>query len=197
MNEDTDTQSVFNIALGGGDITDQHRVCVDNIVLEETKEPEIEKPEANQELFKNGNFANDADNWDIYSISKPAEAKADVKNGAVTYHITNVGSADWNVQLKQKDLVLEQGATYRLKFKAVSSESRTIKAAFLNTGYDYYGGADIALTKDKVKEVSSEFTVVDKETANDITFVVSMGLIGKDTPASDITLSDFSLVKVN
>ena len=100
------------------------------------------------------------------------------------------------VQLKQKDLVLEQGATYRLKFKAVSTESRTIKAAFLNTGYTWYGGADIALTKEKEKEVSSEFTVTE-ETANDITFVVSMGLIdGEDTPASDITLSDFSLVKV-
>lgn len=196
MTEDTDTQSVFNIALGGGNITDQHRVCVDNIVLEETKEPEIENPEAGQELFKNGNFANGADNWDIYAISKPAEAKADVKDGAVTYRISNVGSADWNVQLKQKDLVLEKGATYRLKFKALSTESRTIKAAFLNTGYKWYGGADIALTKDEVKEVSSEFTVTE-ETANDITFVVSMGLIdGEVTPPSDITLSDFSLVKV-
>ena len=196
MTEDTDTQSVFNIALGGGDITDQHRVCVDNIVLEETEEPEIETPEAGQELLKNGNFADGADNWDIYAVSAPAEAKASVENGAVTYHISNVGSADWNVQLKQKDLVLEQGATYRLKFKAVSTESRTIKAAFLNTGYTWYGGADIALTKEKEKEVSSEFTVTE-ETANDITFVVSMGLIdGEDTPASDITLSDFSLVKV-
>ena len=44
--------------------------------------------------------------------------------------------------------------------------------------------------------MSYKFTV-DKETANDITFVVSMGLIAEeDTPASDITLSDFSLVKV-
>ena len=81
-----------------------------------------------------------------------------------------------------------------MKFKARSTESRTIKAAFLNTGYKWYGGADIALTKDEEKEVSSEFTVTE-ETANDITFVVSMGLIAEeDTPASDITLSDFSLV---
>ena len=100
------------------------------------------------------------------------------------------------MQLKQKNLlVLEKGATYRLKFKALTTKSRTIKAAFLHAKYDWYGGKDIALTKDEEKAVSYEFTV-DKETAEDITFAVSMGLFGEDTPASDITLSDFSLVKV-
>jgi beta-glucanase (GH16 family) len=195
MKKDTDSQSIFNIALGGKNITNQHRVCIDNIVLEETEAPEIETPENGKEMLKNADFSAGTDNWDIYAISSPAAAKSTVADNAVTYRITNVGTADWNVQLKQGNLVLEKGAAYCLKFKALSTESRTIKSAFLNTAYYWYGGADIALTKGEAKDVSVEFTV-DKDTASDITLVISMGKIeGKDTPASDITLSDFSLVK--
>lgn len=40
--------------------------------------------------------------------------------------------------------------------------------------------------------------IMSKETDSNADFVISMGKIdGKDTPASDITLSDFSLVKVD
>jgi len=68
--------------------------------------------------------------------------------------------------------------------------------AMLTTKYDWYGGADIALTKDVTKDVVAEFTV-DKATDTNMTMVVSMGVIdGVATPASTITLSDFSLVEV-
>ena len=196
MRENTDTGSIFNIALGGKNITTQHRVCIDNIYLEKIEEPEQEEIPEGVNLLKNGDLASGDADWDIYAISSPAEGSAKVEDNKIVYSISNVGDEDWNVQLKQAGLTLEEGASYQLKFKVTSTAARTIKAAFLNTAYAWYGGADINLEADTEEEVVCDFTV-DKETADDITFVVSMGKIeGKETPISDITLSDFSLVKV-
>ncbi len=65
----------------------------------------------------------------------------------------------------------------------------------LTAAYDWYGGQDIVLEKDTEKTVEIEFTV-DKETDNNITMVISMGKIADvETPVSNITLSDFTLVK--
>ena len=47
MKEDTDLETIFNIAMGavgGKQITQQHRICMDDIVLEKIEAPEI-KPE--------------------------------------------------------------------------------------------------------------------------------------------------------
>ncbi len=199
MKEGTDTGSIFNIAMGavgGTRITEQHRICIDNISLEKVDAPEIEEKPAGENLLTNGDFADGNEGWDIWAISAPGAADVSVADGAVTYAITNVGEEDWNVQLKQGGLTLEQGSKYRLTFKASSSESRTIKLAMLSASYAWYGGADIALTKDQEKEVVVEFTM-NEETDPETTMVVSMGKIaGEDTPASTITLRDFSLVKV-
>ena len=92
---------------------------------------------------------------------------------------------------------MEKGCKYRVTFKATSTEARTIKLAIMSTKYDWYGGADIQLLANNEKDVVCEFTM-SKETDSNADFVISMGKIdGKDTPASDITLSDFSLVKVD
>lgn len=199
MKEDTDDGTIFNIAMGavgGKQITTQHRICIDDIVLEKIEAPEIKPEVAGKNLLKNPDFSKDTENWDIYAISSPASAKAEVIGGAVTYDITNVGDADWNVQLKQAGLTLEKGCKYRMKFKAVSTAARTIKVAFLTDSYDWYGGTDIILPENDNKEVEFEFEV-SKDTCNGITFVVSMGKIeGVETPASKIELSNFSLVKV-
>lgn len=203
MKENTDTGSIFNIALGGGNITEQHRVCIDNILLEKIEEPEQPEIPAGANLLKNGDFASGDASWDIGAITAPGAATTQIADNKLVYSISNVGEEDWHIQLKQAGITLEQGASYQLKFKVTSTAARTIKAAFLNSGYAWYGGADIALEADTEKEVECNFTVGkdgegnDLETDNDISFVVSMGKIADvETPISDITLSDFSLVKV-
>ena len=63
--------------------------------------------------------------------------------------------------------------------------------------YTWYDGADIQLPANNEKEVVCELTM-SEETDSNAAFVISMGKIkDEDTPASDITLSDFSLVKVD
>lgn len=200
MTEDTDLDTIFNIAMGavgGKQIKKQHRICIDDIVLEKIAAPEMKPEEAGKNLLKNGDFSNKTDNWNIWGISAPGEAKADIADHALVYQISNVGTADWNVQLKQSGLTLEKGCKYRVTFKATSTAARTIKLAIMSTKYAWYGGADIQLSANNEKEVVCEFTM-SKETDSNADFVISMGKINdEDTPASDITLSDFSLVKVD
>ena len=200
MTEDTDPDTIFNIAMGavgGKQIKEQHRICIDDIVLEKIDTPEMKPEEAGKNLLKNGDFSNETDNWNIYGITAPGEATTNIADHAIVYHISNVGTEDWNVQLKQSGLILEEGCKYRVTFKATSTAARTIKLAMMSTSYNWYGGADIQLSADTEKEVVCEFTM-NKATDSNADLVISMGKISEeDTPISDITLSDFSLVKVD
>ncbi len=200
MKHETDLKSVLSIsmgAVGGKQISDKHRICIDNISLEKTdaqEEPELPVIPAGENILKNGDFAKGEENW-VNAVTAPGAATVSFENQKAVYNITNVGTEDWNVQLKQEGILLEKGCTYKLTFKAASTEARTIKAAMLTTKYVWYGGQDIDLEKDTEKTVEIEFTV-NEETDSNITMVISMGKIADvDTPVSNITLSDFTLVK--
>ncbi len=198
MKKPTDLKSILSIsmgAIGGTQITTQHQICIDNIKLEKIDAPPVPVTPAGENLIKNFNFASGSDSWES-AFTAPGTGTATFTDNKATYSITDVGTADWNVQLKQSGITLEQGQKYRVTFKATSTEDRTIKMAMLTATYGWYGGADIALTKDVTQDVVAEFTVNDPTDAN-ISMVVSMGIIaGLPTPASTVTLSDFSLVKV-
>ena len=205
MKEDTDLESVLSItmgAVGGVQITEQHRICIDDIYLEKIDAPELPELPVGENLLKNGDFASGSDSW-IEAISSPGEGTTSYEDNKAVFDITNVGDADWNIQLKQEDITLEKGATYTIKFKATSTAARTIKLAFMSTSYSWYGGSDIALEAGKEKEVEVTFTM-NEETDMAAALFLSMGQIftgeGEsatpvETPPSTITLSDFSLVK--
>ncbi len=57
--------------------------------------------EAGKNLLKNGDFSNEKDNWNIY-IKVPEDATTNIADHAIVYHISNVGTEEWNVQLKKK-----------------------------------------------------------------------------------------------
>lgn len=202
MTAETDTQAFLSICLGKIDerITTQHRVCVDDIVLEKVEAPEIPEIEPGVNILKNGDFSDGNTSWEN-AVTSPGEASVSFNDNKAVYTITNVGTADWNVQLKQNDIMLEKGCKYKISFKACSTEARTIKLAMLSSTYAYYGGGDIALDKDAEKDVVIEFTM-DADTDAATTMVVSMGQIFDEkgtaisTPTSTITLSDFVLEKV-
>ena len=65
-----------------------------------------------------------------------------------------------------------------------------------NNCQKWYGGEDISLGEAEEKEVSCEFTM-QQDTDNDSNMLISMGKIrDENTPASDITLTNFSLEKI-
>ena len=204
MTGETDPKAVLSISMGAVDgiqITEKHRICIDNINLEKIDAPDIgEQPVgenllANSEnLLANSDFASGSEGWEN-AVTAPGAAEVSFENGRAVYNITDVGTEDWNVQLKQNGIVLEQGAHYKVTFKAKSSEARTIKLAMLSPSYAWYGGGDIVLEKDQEKEVTVDF-VMNETTEMNASMVISMGAItGIETPASAIELSDFSLVR--
>lgn len=197
MNHLTDLKSILSLsmgAVGGTQITSQHRICIDNISLEKIDAPVIEEKPAGENMLKNPDFAAGSESWES-AVTLPGEANVVFEEGSAVYQINNVGNADWNVQLKQGGITLEEGCRYKVTFKAHSTETRTIKLAMLTAAYDWYGGADIVLTAGEEKEAEAEF-YVDKPTDANITMVVSMGAIeGEETLPSTVRLSDFSLIK--
>lgn len=199
MTEETDDGTIFNIAMGGGNITQQHRICIDDIVLEEIDESELEPEVRGDNLLKNTTFSDNAQNWDInrWNGDRKEMATTETVNDGIVFHISDVGTADWNIQLKQGGINLEQGCDYRLAFKVTSTESRTIKVGFMDKNTEnWYGGSDVSLEKNKAKNVVCKFTMT-KDTDAESLMLISMGKIeGEDTPVSDITLSDFYLEKL-
>ncbi len=202
MAEDTDPRTILSIsmgAVGGTRIQTKHTVVIDNITLEETQSQEQPPVEAGENLIKNGDFAQGGTEWEN-AVTAPGEATVSFADQKAAYHITNVGTEDWNIQLKQAGLTLEKGAEYEVTMKLKSSAARIVKYAFLTAAYDWYGGEDLSLNAGEVKEAAYKFTV-DKETDNNITFVISMGQIkvGEelvDTPVSAIEIDDISVIKV-
>lgn len=198
MKNPTDLKAILSIsmgAVGGSQISKQHRICIDNINLEKIDAPKVEEQPVGENILKNPDFSAGSEGWES-AVTAPGEAEVVFEEGKAVYNITNVGTADWNVQLKQNGITLEQGSTYKVIFKAHSTAARTIKLAMLTASYDWYGGSDIDLNADETKDVEIVIKV-DKDTDTNMTMVVSMGVIeGKETPASVISLSDFSLVKL-
>ena len=197
MKGETDPKAVLSISMGavdGKQITEKHRICIDNINLEKIDAPDISEQPVGENLLVNGDFSSGKVGWED-PVTLPGEADVSFENGRAVYKIRKVGTEDWHVQLKQSGIFLEQGARYKVTFKAKSSEARTIKLAMLSPSYTWYGGADIVLEKDQEKEFTVEFTM-DKETETNASMVISMGAIsGIDTPASTVELSAFSLIK--
>ena len=198
MTGETDPKAVLSISMGAVDgiqITEKHRICIDNINLEKIDAPDIGEQPAGENLLVNSDFASGNEGWEN-AVTAPGAAEVSFENGRAVYNITDVGTEDWNVQLKQNGIVLEQGAHYKVTFKAKSSEARTIKLAMLSPSYTWYGGADIALEKDQEKEVTVDFEMTEATDMN-TAMVVSMGAIaGTETPASTIELSEFSLIRM-
>lgn len=199
MKEDTDPETIFNIAMGavdGKQITQQHRICIDDIVLKKIEAPEIKPEETGKNLLTNGDFSDGTNGWGI-NTNADQTATTVVTDGGIVFQVKNPGENDWDVQLNQNGFTLEKGCKYRVKFKVTSTKARTIKLGLMdNNCQKWYGGADISLGEAEEKEVSYEFTM-QQDTDNDSKMFISMGKIsGENTPASDITLTNFSLEKI-
>ena len=162
-----------------------------------TQTPEEPEEPVAGNMIQNGDFAAGEAHW-VKEIGGSAAAEVNFADEKAVFNITEVGDEDWNVKLKYEDnLKLEKGATYQVKMKIKSTAARTVKYSLMNPSYAWYGGEDLELGADEVKEVDYEFTV-DKDTNESITFAVSMGKIeGKDTPASTIEIDDISVVKIS
>lgn len=195
----TDTNAVFNVAMGavnGKQITESHRICIDNIVLEKIDAPAASDYDGG--LIQNGDFSLGKNNWGVtvanWDSSVHASAVATTDEGSINFAIEDAGEEDWHVQLKQTGITLEGGKNYTVSLKAKSSVTRSIMVGVQNaTNYTYYAGETVDLVAGEEQTIT--FPVNIAETDDDVAFYVSMGspINGVEQPASDVTLSYISL----
>ncbi len=160
------------------------------IPREQTKEMD-----AGANLLKNADFSNGKNSWTetIANWDNPplAEASSSIQDGSIRYNITNPGTEDWHVQLKQEGISLSPG-TYHVSFKASSTVDRSIKVVMMSASYAWYGGLDEVNLTGTPSEYSFDFTMDSEDPTAQLAF--SMGKTGADAPpASTITISDISL----
>ena len=151
-------------------------------------------------LLKNSDFSEEMEGW-TQTIANwggadgSADASAKTNDGSITYSIKNAGTQDWNVQLKQQNISLQNGHKYKVSFKAKSTATRKFKTGVMSASYEWYGGCEPELEEDKEQEISFEFTMT-KDTPAD--FYISLGKYNDtDTPASDVTISAIKFVDMN
>ena len=175
---------------------------IDDVCVVKTKDgngpgEEVPPAETGTELIKNGNFAAGKENWTDY-VDNAAKAKTLFEDGKARYEITDAGSADWNIQLKQEGLAMEKGASYKVNFKIGASIDRDLRLAFMGEGDAWCGGSDISLTKDKLKSFSQIVTLNEKYVSGTIAFQISLGMPEGVTEmaAHAVEISDVSVTKV-
>lgn len=168
--------------------------AIDMGVVEEEMEAIVYKKTENN-LLINDDFAS-MDGW-AETIAEGAVAIRAVENGVIKYDIKNVGTDDWNVQLKQPNLHLEQDKTYIIAMDIVSSRNRNVKLCLLQDGtYKWYNEKILMLEAGKISHIEFEYTAQEEDYN---AFVgVSLGKIGEGiTPPSIIKFANVSIVEKN
>ncbi|MDE6318710.1 MAG: carbohydrate binding domain-containing protein, partial [Lachnospiraceae bacterium] len=215
ITEDTSNQITFQISMGqiydhwDASIrkpipTPTSTIEIDDISVKKIggsgEEEPVEPVEIGTELIKNGDFSKGKEDWTESGIYIDGKGTESFEGEKAAYTITNVGTEDWHVQLKQTGLTLEQDAKYKLSFKIKSTAARNVIYKLQDPDHDYadYGSETISLEANTEKTVEKEITV-DKASSKSIIFVVAMGKTGdgdESLPEHTIEIDDVSLVKV-
>lgn len=151
-----------------------------------------------ENLLLNADFANGIEGWtetiaNWGGADGNADASRKIADGAIVYSINNAGSADWNVQLKQENIELQNGRTYKVSFKAKSTVTRKFKTGVMSASYEWFGGSEPELVANEEQEIQFSFTMP-KDTPAD--FYISLGKYeDTDTPASEVTIYDISFTE--
>ncbi len=150
------------------------------------------------EMVQNGRFSEGLKNWSPY-VDSSAAATYKAEDGKLTFAITNTGSQNWHIQLKQSGLLFEKGKTYQVKASFKSSVDRKVELALMGNAskdYAYYGGEGITLTAGKEYNYTGTYTMNgESDPAGDLVF--SLGKIGDAaTPAGVIEITGISIIEV-
>ncbi|SES23887.1 Carbohydrate binding domain-containing protein [Gracilibacillus ureilyticus] len=124
MDKATDSQSELHFNIGGN----EHDVNIDNVFMKA-----LPLPQEEGNLLKNGLFDGLA-NWRAEAYN-PGQASFEVnEEGQVKATIDNIGTEDWNIQLFQHGVHLEENATYEVSFDAKSSVDRPLRLQIQHNG---------------------------------------------------------------
>ncbi|TYS17177.1 family 16 glycosylhydrolase [Rossellomorea vietnamensis] len=120
----TDNQSELHFNLGGN----PSDVYIDNVFL---KRLPLEQVDGN--LVKNGIFDGLA-NWRAEAFNPGKATFAVNEEGQAKASITDIGTADWNIQLFQQGINIEQDTAYEVSFDAKSTVDRPLRVQLQHNG---------------------------------------------------------------
>lgn len=136
----------------------------------------------------NGNFSNEIAGYEIY-VDESADATYAVdeltEGGAIGFTITQIPEEDWQICLTQKDLKLEKGKTYRIKYDAKTSLNRTIKIEVKKDNKP--GEEDVTYSGEAVHGASKGYITfehtftMEEETDNHAVVAIYLGVIDEKT----------------
>ncbi|MCZ0704291.1 LPXTG-motif cell wall-anchored protein [Natronobacillus azotifigens] len=123
MEAEGDNNSILQFNLGGNN----NDVYIDNVFLERLP---LGVEVGN--LLENGIF-DSLSGWRREAYN-PAKATFSEEDGQAKVSITNIGDADWNIQLFQTGVEIEQGETYEVSFDAKSTLDRPLRVQVQRNG---------------------------------------------------------------
>jgi hypothetical protein len=130
----------FNLGGTAADIT------IDNVVVSGGSSTVT----AGSEMIVNGDFAtNDDSDWGL-NLAASNTATAEFATGAAIVTVVASDATNYGIQLVQKDIAFENGATYTISFDASSTVARPLAVGVNETKFwKYRGGASFNLTTTK------------------------------------------------
>ena len=155
----------------------------------------VPPPDGKHSLLRNATFRDGSSLPWLTSFSSPAKGSTDVQGGALCLTLDDKGKNAWDAQLVQRPLVIQQGHTYTLDFRAWASAPTTIRPKVGMSGppYTEYWGVRMQVGEQR-QRYQGTFTMggSDDKTA-EITFHLA-GALAKSVPVTicidDLYLSD-------
>jgi len=122
-----------------------------------------------KDILTNGDFSQSTNGW-IFG-AWVGKAQGTVENGVFTVRISDPGTANWNIQLLQTGLTLQDGVTYMVSFDAWADKDRVISAGMENSkNYTSYGGMPSQLITTEKKNYIYQLTTKGTDTDARISF---------------------------
>ncbi|GAE32786.1 carbohydrate binding domain-containing protein [Alkalihalobacillus hemicellulosilyticus] len=154
MEAENDNDSTLQFNMGGN----EGDVYIDNVFLERLQ---LDFEVGN--LLENGTFEGLA-GWRAEAFN-PGAATFSVEEGQAKVAITNIGTDDWNIQLFQHGVNIEQDATYEVSFDAKSTVDRPLRVQIQRNGeedniWTEYFDQTVSLT-DSLETYTFEFTMTE------------------------------------
>lgn len=165
---------------------------------EEEKAPEGRAPTPDGNLVYNGHFTDELDYWEFGNF-EGGSGSALWEDEEVHIQISQPGSQIWANQLIQQQMNLEEGARYRVSFKARAAEPREIMVkmgGLAPRGWAAYSGEQYISIDTEMKEYSFEFTMAEEQDVQ-ARYEFNMGLSDADVWIDDAQLENLDEASKN
>ncbi|MDF2698928.1 MAG: hypothetical protein K0Q49_484 [Haloplasmataceae bacterium] len=122
---------------------------------------------------------------------------ATVVDGVAVVVVTSIGNDYWAAQFEQVNLMIEEGKTYRISFKAKADEARSIEGMVEDpaNGYRKYGRQILNVTTEWA--TYSVDINVDTATITTAKFGVMMGKVDANSKPTTLYFDDFAITDIS